>query len=88
MPTYLMQLRWTDWGYANIKTAQRRRGLARVAAQANNVTIRVIHETLQGPNFIVAGQLSDVNNLKAVFDGQANVSVTTTVYPIGPEPDH
>lgn len=88
MPTYLMQLRWTDWGYTNIKTAGRRRGLARAAAQANNVIIKTIHETLQGPNWIVVGQLGDVNNLKVVFDGQANLSVTTTIYPIGPEPDH
>jgi uncharacterized protein with GYD domain len=86
MPTFMMQLRWNDYGYQNIKTAPARRALARTAAQNNNVTVVAIYDTLQGPDWIVAGTQADVNTLKGVFDNQPNPSVTTTIYAIGDEP--
>jgi hypothetical protein len=86
MPTYLMQLRWTPWGYQNITTANARRAAARTAAQQNNVSVIHVIDTLQGPDWILSGLDTDVQNLKKVFDSQTNVSVTTMIYQIGGEP--
>jgi hypothetical protein len=85
MPTFMMQLRWTPWGYQNIQTAPTRRTQGRAAAAANSVAVIAIYDTLQGPDWIVVGTQANVNALKAVFDGQATPSVTTTIYPIGDE---
>lgn len=80
MPTFRMELRWTPKGLDNIHKYAERREKARRRAAEHRVTgpgggpIQ-IYETDSGPDWLVEGSRSDVENLATFFRWQNFVSV-------------
>jgi hypothetical protein len=92
MPTYLLQMRWTGQGYDNLKNNMVDgpggiRATAKRYAANNGVTVRVIYDTLKGPDWIVLGTSNAVDGVIAHFVGENNVNIVAK-YQIGDEPDH
>ena len=81
MPKFRMELRWTPKGLDNIHKYGERRDKARRRAAEHHVTgpdggdIQV-HETDAGPDWLVEGSRSDVENLATLFRWHNFVTVS------------
>ena len=81
MPTFRMELRWTPKGLDHLQQYGQRRRLALQRASEHGVTgpgggAIQIHETDSGPDWIVEGSRSNVENLARLFRWHNFVHVT------------